>query len=219
MKKQFRLTVDILMTALLPLPMAYSLIGEAFHEVIGTSIFILFIIHHILNRKWYCALFRGKYSRVRVFRTVLDMLLLVFMILQPVSGVLMSKHLYTFLPALPVATQARTIHMLLAYWGYVLMCIHAGTHLAALSAKLGKQKKSIRIAVCSVLCGISVYGCYSFVKRGFPGYMSGTTMFAFFDFSEPVIFFVLDYLAVMILFMMIGYLVIRMLSNKSAVSA
>lgn len=59
-KKQMRMTVDIAMIVLLPLLMAYSLIGETIHEVIGTVIFVLFILHHILNRKWYGSLFRGK---------------------------------------------------------------------------------------------------------------------------------------------------------------
>ena len=62
MKKRIQLIIDITMAVLLPLLMAYSLIGEAFHEVVGTAIFVLFIVHHILNRKWYGALFKGKYT-------------------------------------------------------------------------------------------------------------------------------------------------------------
>ena len=149
------------MTVSLPMLMAYSLIGEMLHEIIGTAIFVLFIVHHVLNRKWYGALFRGKYNMRRIFQTTLDMLLLVFMILQPISGILMSKHLYTFLPALPISAQVRSIHMMLAYWGYML----------------------------------------------------GQTMFAFFDYSEPKVFFFLDYLAIMVLFMMIGCLIIYGLSK------
>ena len=149
------------MTVSLPMLMAYSLIGEMLHEIIGTAIFVLFIVHHVLNRKWYGAPFRGKYNMRRIFQTTLDMLLLVFMILQPISGILMSKHLYTFLPALPISAQVRSIHMMLAYWGYML----------------------------------------------------GQTMFAFFDYSEPKVFFFLDYLAIMVLFMMIGCLIIYGLSK------
>ena len=136
--------IDISMTVLLPFLMAYSLIGEAFHEVVGTAIFVLFIVHHLLNRRWYGALFKGKYNARRIFQTVLNMLLLLVMILQPVSGILMSKHLYTFLPTLPISAQARSIHMLLAYWGYVLMCIHAGTHLTAPLGKLARKGKKTR---------------------------------------------------------------------------
>ncbi len=211
MQKRIRLIIDIGMTLLLPLLMAYSLIGETFHEIVGTLIFILFIIHHVLNRKWSASLFKGKYSAGRIFRTLVNALLFVFMILQPVSGILMSKHLYTFLPALPVSAQARGIHMLFAYWGYVLMCIHAGTHLTAIILKLGKMKQTIKVPVYLLLAGISVYGCAAFIKRGFPGYMSGSTMFALFNYSEPLVFFILDYLAVMVLFMMLGCFVIRLL--------
>ncbi len=212
-KHNIRLIVDIAMTVLLPVLMAYSLIGEMLHEIIGTAIFVLFIVHHILNRKWYGALFKGKYNARRIFQTVLDMLLLVFMLLQPISGILMSKHLYTFLPALSISAQARSTHMLLAYWGYTLMCIHAGTHLVAPMKKLFMKSKKIIAAVCVAVACISVYGCAAFIKRGFPGYMSGKTMFAFFDYSEPRVFFFLDYLAIMVLFMMTGCLIIYGLSK------
>ena len=109
------------MTVVMLLLMAYSLIGEAFHEVIGTAIFVLFIGHHILNRGWYKALPKGRYSALRIFQTVLDVLLLLVMITQPLSGILMSKHLYTFLPVSGVSATAREIHLMFAYWGLVLM--------------------------------------------------------------------------------------------------
>lgn len=125
----------------------------------------------------------------------------------------MSKHLYTFLSALPISAQARRIHMMLAYWGYVLLCIHAGTHLAVPIRKLFMKSKRIFAAVCAVSSCISVYGCAAFIKRGFPGYMSGRTMFAFFDYSESRAFFFLDYLAIMILFMLTGCLAVYGLSK------
>lgn len=187
--------------------MAYSLIGETLHEVFGTAIFILFLVHHMLNRKWYGALLRGRYSAGRIFRTVLDTLLLIFMILQPVSGIVLSKHLYTFLPSLPISAQARSIHMLLAYWGYVLLCVHAGTHLTAPLGKLYRNQRTAAVIVLAILGAISVYGCFAFLKRGFPGYMFAKTTFAFFDYSEPILYFFLDYLAVMVLFMTVGWLI------------
>ena len=131
--------------------------------------------------------------------------LLMFMILQPVSGILMSKHLYTFLPAFSLSAFARNLHMILSYWGYVLLCIHAGTHLSPMISKL-KKKKIRSTAFCALTTAISAYGVYAFIKRGFPGYMSGRMMFAFFDYSEPRIFFFLDYFTIMILFMMFGCL-------------
>ncbi len=200
--------IDISMVLILPMLMAYSLIGELFHEVAGTIIFIFFIVHNILNRKWYGALFKGKYDATRIFRTVINLMLLVVMIFQPVSGILMSKHLYTFLPEISNMMQVRSIHMMLAYWGYVLMCIHAGTHLTVPASKLAAKSRGISIVAGVILGCASIYGCIAFIRRGFPGYMLGKTAFAFFDYSEPRFFFFLDYLAILVLFMMIGCLVI-----------
>ena len=211
--KRLRMILDIAMTVLMPLLMAYSLIGETFHEVIGTLILILFIIHHVLNRKWSGALFKGRYSPNRVFRTVINALLFAFMILQPLSGILMSKHLYTFLPSLPLSAWARSVHMLLAYWGYVLLSIHAGTHLTASLTKLRRNRRGAFTLLIMALAAVSLYGAYAFVKRGFPEYLFAKTMFAFFDYSEPVLLFLLDYLAVMAACMVIGWLLLSGLNR------
>lgn len=219
--------LDLAMVVLLPMLMAYSLIGETFHEVIGSAIFALFIIHNILNRNWYRGMLRpGRSVQVagksvahrtrRIFQICLNLCLFVFMILQPVTGILMSKHLYSFLPALPVTAQLRSIHMILAYWGYCLLCVHAGTHLAAPFKKLLSKSKKGFATWSVVLTCISVYGFVAWIRRGFPGYMSGKTAFAFFDLSEPRVFFFLDYIAIMILFMMAGCLIIYCLGRKAA---
>lgn len=46
-----KITVDLGMTILLMLLMAFELIGRTAHEWIGAGMFVLFILHHILNRK------------------------------------------------------------------------------------------------------------------------------------------------------------------------
>ncbi len=219
MKKKIRIIIDISMMVMMPLLMAYSLIGELFHEITGSLIFILYIIHHILNRKWYGSILKGKYSAKRIFQTILNAFLLVFMILQPLSGILMSKRLYNFLPDFSVSALARSVHMLLAYWGYVLLCVHAGTHMLPMFT--AKKVNDLKRGFLYVTIGaLSVYGVVAFVKRGFPGYMFGKTMFAFFDPAEPRVYFFIDYIAIMILFMMTGCLlayVLNMLSNEKSV--
>ena len=197
------------MVLLLPLLMAYSLIGEAFHEVAGTLMLALFILHHWLNREWWKSLFRGKYSLQRVFRTALNLLLLLFMICQPLCGILMSKHLYIFLPTDGVSSVARAIHLPLANWGFVLMSLHAGTHLSAMLPK-GRKKA----AVLGCLGAVSLYGAYAFVKRQIPAYLFLKLPFAFFDYSEPRVFFLADYLTVMILLTMLGYGIMMLLKVR-----
>ncbi len=130
------------MVLLLPMLMAYSLIGESFHEVVGTMMLALFLLHHWMNRTWWKNLFKGHYSPQRVFQTVLNLLLLFFMIVQPMCGILMSKHLYAFLPTDGLSSVVREIHLPLANWGFVLMSLHAGTHLGPMLPK-GKGKTAV----------------------------------------------------------------------------
>lgn len=200
-----RRIIDIAMVLLLPLLMAYSLIGEAFHEVAGTLMLVLFLLHHWMNRAWWKNLFKERYSGLRVFQTVLNLLLLVFMIVQPLCGILMSKHLYTFLPADGLSSVARKIHLPLANWGLVLMSLHAGTHLGAMLPK-GRKKA----AVLGCLGAVALYGVYAFVNRQIPAYMFLKLPFAFFDYNEPRVFFFADYFAVMILFAMLGYGIMKL---------
>ena len=204
MKKRIRMIVNISMTVILPLLMAYSLIGETFHEIAGITMFAMFVVHQLLNRQWYAALFKGRYTARRIFQTVINLLLLIFMILQPLSGIMMSKHLFAFIAVPGAAATAREIHLVLAYWGFALMCVHAGTHLTAPLSKLKKKHKGVWIAVVSSLAAVSAYGVYAFIKRQIADYMFMKSAFVFFDFSEPRVFFFLDYLAVMVLFGTLG---------------
>ena len=203
-----RRILDAAMVLLMPLLMAYSLVGETFHEVAGTLMLVLFIVHHWLNRSWLKNLLHGTYTPQRVFQTALNLFLLLFMIIQPLCGILMSKHLFTFLPTEGISSIARAIHLPMANWGFALMSLHAGTHLGAM---LPKKKKA---AVLSSLGAVSLYGVYAFVKRQIPAYMFLKLPFAFFDYSEPLIFFVVDYLAVMVLFAMSGYGIMNLLKLK-----
>ncbi len=204
-----RRIIDAAMVLLLPLLMAYSLIGEAFHEAAGTMMLVLFLLHHWMNRAWWKNLFKGRYSPQRVFQTALNLFLLLFMILQPLCGILMSKHLYTFLPTDGLSSVARAIHLPLSNWGFVLMSVHAGTHLGAMLPK-GRRKA----AVLACLGAVSLYGAYAFVKRQIPAYMFLKLPFVFFDYSEPRVFFLADYLSVMVLFAMFGYGIHLLLKQK-----
>lgn len=54
-----KILVDIGMTLALLMLMSYSLIGEAAHEWIGSTMFVLFIVHHCLNIQWCKNLFKA----------------------------------------------------------------------------------------------------------------------------------------------------------------
>ncbi len=99
--KKLRMAVNVGMTAALLCLMSYSLIGETTHEVLGTVLLILFTVHHILNRRWFGALAKGRYSAFRVLQTALVFLLIASVAASAVSGIMLSNKLYTFFPASP----------------------------------------------------------------------------------------------------------------------
>lgn len=71
-----RISADLAMIVLLLLLMTYDLIGQAAHEWLGIAMFLLFILHHVLNRRWLKSVFRGKYTPMRVLQTVTAFLVL-----------------------------------------------------------------------------------------------------------------------------------------------
>ena len=206
------------MVFLLPLLMTYSLLGEAAHEWLGMVMAALFILHHILNRKWYSGLFRGRYSTVRILGTVTDFLLLADIIALPVSGIMMSRHVFTFLDAGSGMALARTLHLLASYWGLVLMSFHAGLHGRAVMGMLRKAsngKSAVRtMALCVTAALLGLWGVWAFLRREIVNYLFLRNQFVFFDFGQPLFFFVVDYVAVMALSAMGGYYSAKFLKRQ-----
>ena len=204
-----KICVDIGMTIALLLLMTYELIGQAAHEWLGIGMFVLFLTHHILNRKWTGNLLKGSYTPLRIWQTLLVVLVLLCMIGSMVSGIILSRHALSLLPISGGRSFARSLHMVSAYWGFVWMSLHLGLHwsmMMAMARKAFPKESAVRTwALRIVAIVIAVYGIYAFVKRDIAGYMFLRIQFVFFDFEEPLIFFLLDYLAVMGLFVFIGH--------------
>ena len=133
-----RIGIDIGMTVLLLLLMAYELIGSGLHEWIGLAMFVLFVCHHLLNRGWYKNLFRGSYTPMRLLQTILAGLVLLTMLGAMVSSVLISREVFAFLPISGGRSLGRTLHLLCAYWGFVLLSLHLGIHWRSMMAMAGR---------------------------------------------------------------------------------
>lgn len=207
------------MTTLLPLLMAYSLIGETAHEWIGTSMLLLFVAHHILNYRWFRTLFKGRYRPVRIMNTAVNFLLLIDILFQGISGIVMSRQVFSFLNIQQGASLARIVHLLGAYWGFVLMSIHIGLHWNTMLGHMKKpmkESKWIHFAARFLCIGISVYGIYAFITRQISDYMLLKTQFAFFNFNEPIIRFLMDYVAMIVLFATLGYYLSKLLARIEA---
>ncbi len=190
--RKLKIIIDVLLTMALLFLMGYQFWGDEAHEWAGAAMFVLFIVHHILNRSWHKNLFRGSYSPSRIFLLVVDLLLSAAMLGLMVSGVILSNHVFAFLP------------------------ISGGTAFARLLQI--KRPSSVRKILLPVIgAGIALYGLTVFIKRNLLSYMFLRTQFVFLDFGESMILFYLDYLAMMGLFVFpahYGAAFLRKLSAK-----
>ena len=212
-KLKINVCIDLAMTAALPILMCYSLVGDTAHEIIGVTMFCLFIAHHILNVGWIKGLFKGRYTLQRAVGTAVNVLVFLCMLGLMYSAVVISKHIFAFV-ALGGTMTARTIHLLCAYWGLILMSIHLGMHIEQM-LKLIKSKSSKPLIALYIIFGmLAVVGVYVFIKLKFADYMFGRVQFVFIDSSASVILTIIEYLCVMVLFAEVGYWLNKAVKKK-----
>lgn len=193
------------------------MIGQAAHEWLGISIFVLFVIHHVLNRKWCSSLLKGRYTLFRIWQTALILGVFLTMLGSMISGIIISRSVLSFLPISGGQSFGRNLHMISAYWGFILMSLHLGLHW---NMMMGMAKKAVKKPIPMgtwLLRGIGLliaaYGAYAFLKRDIGIYMLMQSHFVFFDYEEPLIFFLADYIAVMGLFVLIGHYLTKGIKN------
>lgn len=200
---QVKILIDLLMTAALLAVSGYQFWGEGAHEWIGTGMFLLFIIHHLLNLNWHKNLFKGRYTLFRKCILIIDIGVFAAMVMQMYSGIVLSRHVFRFLSINNGLALARRLHILGAYWGYLLMSLHMGLHwnmvVGMVRGRIGlKGKSKTREVICFLAGGcIAVYGGYVFLKRDLVTYLFLRSEFVFLDYSESPFSFYIDYLALM----------------------
>ena len=215
MKRKLKIALDVAMTVLLFAVMAFPVTGEELHELLGISMFVLFILHHILNANWHKNLLKGSYTPVRCMYLVINGVLFLAMVGLMVSGFLLSPiafdlHIY-------VGVFARKLHMLSAAWGYILMASHIGLH-AGMLFNAGKKltKKRLPFAARTILAAVIIsYGVYEAAARQFFLKMFWLIDYAFYDFSEPAPLFFIDYFFILCAFACIAYYLRKLAQKKS----
>ena len=218
MKNKIKKIIDIIMTFLFIILMGYYVTDNDVHEILGTITFILFIIHHILNIKWYKGIFKGKHSFQRTFHIILNLLLFVAMLGMMVSGIMISANVFAFLD-IPTTMFGGRLHMLSSSWGFVLMAIHVGFHITSLMNKLNKKMKNstfeyVYYFILVLLVGL---GIYSFINLKVWEDMFLVNDFKFFDYEQSPILFYFKYLLVLISIALVIYVIIsfvRKVKNK-----
>lgn len=208
MKLKIKIALDIGMTLLFLLQMAYHLIGDSLHGWLGMPLFVLLILHNIGNWKWYAGLRKGKYTAVRVFHTAINILLLLVCLGMMLSAAMLSSTVSALLH-LNAVMLGRKLHMFFTSWGFVLMSAHVGLHWSMVVGAVKKQvdnpKRWHLIVARIVVLFLSVYGLYTFIVRGMPQRMFLRVAYVFFDYEESFVFFMLSHISMLCLFGSVAY--------------
>ena len=200
-----------MLTVALLLLMAMQVTGQLTHEWIGIAMFVLVILHHILNRKYYSAIFKGKYTPLREFQLTVNTLLLLTFICTPITGMMMSRYAVPFMNGLLKASLVRQGHLALSHWSFVLMGVHLGLHFGIVTSKL--PKKAVRIAAGIAMGCVSAYGFYLFFRSGYTDYMFLKNQFVFLDYAKAWWLVLVENLAILLAWGFAAYLLSLLLKR------
>ena len=193
-KQVVKLIIDIAMYLIFVALMQEHL-WDGLHEWLGIALFTLFIVHTILNFRWYQSLFKGKYTPTRTTSAVINIALFAAMLCCMVSSVLVSGKVFAFLN-LGGARIGRTLHLVSTAWVFVLMSqfLWAGRIIAVL---------------------LAAYGVYVFVDRAFYEELFYLTEFKFFDTDKSAALYFFETIAMSAAFATLSYYGKKLLQMKS----
>ena len=208
--QRLRMTIDITMTILSIILMGgnYLFPADIVHEILGVGLFVLWAVHIVLNRRWYKAIFKGKYKPYRVMQTVINCGILICTIFLMISGIILSNHVFTFLGIEKGLGFARIAHLLASHWYYLFMSLHIGLHVGRLF-----QDITAKIIPRIILALVCAYGIYAFIARGVWKYLILRQQFFFFDLERGYILFAIDYISIIILFATISHFIAKLLKE------
>lgn len=234
------LPLDIMMTLVSIVLMGGNFLfpAEIVHEILGVGLFVLWGVHIALNRRWYGAIFKGKYNPYRIMQTVINCCILICTIFLMISGIILSNQLFTFLNIQSGLGFARIAHLLASHWYYLFMSLHIGLHVGMITNKMrhpapinchpelvsgsstNEMPKQVRhdklhkIFPRIILVLVCAYGLYAFIARGVWKYLVLKQQFFFFDLERGYILFALDYISIIILFATILHLIASRLKKN-----
>lgn len=216
-----KLAIDLIMTVFILVAMASHLTGTTIHELLGITLFILFVIHNILNWGWYKSLLKGRYNTIRIFHCAVNLLLLIMMLALLISGAMLSRTVFAFMD-LNGGLFARKLHMLFTYWSFILISVHLGIHWGIIMDAVRKMaeitsanhSRTLALQIIAVL--IAIYGVYASFSREIGAKLILYYTFDFWDYDQSPVIFFLDYLSIMGLYVCVTYYLKRLIHQSSS---
>jgi hypothetical protein len=218
-----RLAFDFTAASLLLIGLAYWWLGNAVHELAGTAMFLLLLVHNVFNRRWYGNVPKTPREPRGLFNVGVTFVLLIGMAALLVTSVLISNTLSGFIPSFGGFT-ARQTHVLAGYWVLVIVAIHLGLRWPLLMGVARKlfgiaQPSAARTFVLRVLAAaIMIHGIWSSFALGVGTKLTMQTTLDWWSFEDAVVGFFVHCLAIVGLYIVLTYYAMKWaqhLSNRA----
>ena len=171
-KAIIKICVDAVMYLLFLLLMGQYLLRDAPHEWLGLAAGVFFILHNVLNYKWYKSFFKGKYTAMRIVQTAVNILLLLAVFGCTLSGIFASQYIFAVGNGSTIEI-GRYLHLVTTAWAFTLMSVHLGLHwtqFVGMAKKIPmppKAKIMLRRFFRLLVIALCAYGVYLFIDRRF----------------------------------------------------
>lgn len=153
--KKTKIVLDIIMIVIMLLLMNLTTTGINIHEILGVIIFILFIIHKVLNFKWIKATSKNIFNKEIKIKTKImyltDLILLLLIFINVITGILISQCVLTDITVTNI-TLVTNIHKIISYVSLAVIVIHMAFHLDSIILKIKKiLKKTSAFSIIDVI--------------------------------------------------------------------
>jgi acetyl esterase/lipase len=216
-----RLAFDFTAASLLLIGLAYWWLGNAAHELAGTAMFVLLIVHNVFNRRWYGTVAKTRREPRSVINVGVTFLLLAGMLALLVTSVLISNTLSGIIPAYGVFT-ARQIHIFAGYWVLVIVAIHLGLRwpllMSVARTLFGITRSSaprtwvLRFAAIA----IAVHGVWSSYALGIGSKLAMQMTLDWWNFEDSVAGFFVHCIAIAGLYIFLTYYIMKWLQQRKS---
>jgi hypothetical protein len=210
------LTFDFIAAGLLLIGLSYRWLGNTVHEVAGTAMFLLVIVHNVFNRRWYGTISRERREARSLIDVTITALLLIAMLALLVTSVLISNTLSGFVSSYGGFT-IRQIHTLAAYWALVVLAVHLGLRWPMIMGVgrnlFGISKSSaVRSFVLRLIAVIiAIHGVWSSFELGLGTKLAMRMTLDWWNFEDSVVGFFIHCIAIAGLYMFLTYYAMKWL--------
>jgi len=209
-----RLAFDFIAASLLLVGLSYWWLGNTVHELAGTAMFLLVILHNVFNRRRYGVIARTRREPRGVINIATTFALLTTMLALLVTSVLISHALSGVMSPF-VGFTARQIHILAGYWALVIVSIHLGLRwpmlMGVARSLFGVSKASAvrTLALRTAASAIAVLGVWSAFELGLGGKLTMQMTLDWWNFEESVLGFFVHCVAIAGLTIFLTYYVMK----------